>query len=262
MMKSVRAQLKGVVISTVVVAAFFLARGLPPETSLHVLASRGHMEAMCRNLRWGVSPNARNTFLETPLHIAAALGRPGAMTLLLHVGADLEARDGDDRTPLMCSWLAPQAMRVLLNAGADTHARAQLPCLRECTVLHLAACSVEPNAVELLLHFGAAPDARDEIGQTPLHWGAKRGRIEVLKSLLLAADDVNVPDESGRTPLHLAAKAGQFDVIRLLVARGADPVLRDKGGRRPIDLARDSGEKGTDKVVEFLAGLRESPSEK
>uniref|UniRef100_A0A3P9I7K0 Ankyrin repeat domain-containing protein 54 n=1 Tax=Oryzias latipes TaxID=8090 RepID=A0A3P9I7K0_ORYLA len=56
------------------------------------------------------------------------------------------------------------------------------------TALHFSSCNGNNSIVQLLLSFGADPNQRDSLGNTPLHLGA---RVDAL-------------DRAGRTPLHLA----------------------------------------------------------
>jgi len=51
------------------------------------------------------------------------------------------------------------------------------------------------------------------------------------------------------TPLHFAARGGHVDVIRTLLAKGADANLKSKGGRTALDLAK---EKNQTDVIELL----------
>jgi ankyrin repeat protein len=80
------------------------------------------------------------------------------------------------------------------------------------TPIQLAAAGGFYEIAELLIEAGAAADARDAYGTTPLHEAVSRGRRELPKGrfkdvaeLLLARDaDVNARDEQGQTPLHAA----------------------------------------------------------
>ena len=74
----------------------------------------------------------------------------------------------------------------------------------------------------LLLDRGAAVDARNSEGITPLYIAAQYGRTEVAALLLWrgAAVDALAVDDS--TPLHIASEEGHADVCRVLLQHGAD----------------------------------------
>lgn len=63
--------------------------------------------------------------------------------------------------------------------------------------------AAEASDVVRCLQAGADPNARDEDGETPLHW-AKTG--EVVAMLLQAGADLDAREKYGMTPLHTAAK--------------------------------------------------------
>jgi hypothetical protein len=87
--------------------------------------------------------------------------------------------------------------------------------------IHVVAYFGLHNMVELLLaQDGVDPDSKDEKGQTPLSWAAKRGHGAVVE-LLLAREgvDPDSKDNYGQTPLSWAAENGHEAVVELLLAR-------------------------------------------
>ena len=76
--------------------------------------------------------------------------------------------------------------------------------------------------VRRLLAAGAAVDAADGAGQTPLHYVAASGHSEAATALLSAGAAVDAADTDGLTPLHWAAYYRQSGVLRLLLRSGAD----------------------------------------
>ena len=136
----------------------------------------------------GADLEARALLGGTPLHLAVAIGNPSAVKALLDAGANLEARADKGNTPLHWAagfstspdwdrenplaswgpyraWLQWLAMKILLKAGADPNARAELGI----TPLHTAALQSEnPAVVEALLAAGANPKAKADGGVTPV----------------------------------------------------------------------------------------------
>lgn len=84
----------------------------------------------------------------------------------------------------------------------------------------------------------AAVNARDDSGQTPLHWACDRGQAAAAQLLLsFPGADCNAADGEGMAPLHYAVLCDDAAVVRLLLARGADPRQKDASGESPLDAA-------------------------
>jgi len=110
------------------------------------------------------------------------------------------------------------------------------------TALHQAArCRRGEEAalpiVRLLLENGAALDARNAAGQTPLLYYAYAGLGRVVELLLDKGASFCYQDSQGRSPLHYAAREGRPAVVEILVKQGADASLKDDQGRTPLDYA-------------------------
>lgn len=83
--------------------------------------------------------------------------------------------------------------------------------------------------------------ARDEDGNTALHYAVWKGRTRVIQELLsmkkkkkdssgaedVLVVDVNVRDEDGSTPLHLAVSWGHKEVAQMLIDASADATIKD-----------------------------------
>ncbi|RYG94980.1 ankyrin repeat domain-containing protein, partial [archaeon] len=66
----------------------------------------------------------------------------------------------------------------------------------------------------------------------PLHWFTRS-----LLLVMLLGTPLNIPDRQGDTPLHYAAKFGHLDLCRLLVDRGAMVHMQNKAKQSPYDIA-------------------------
>ena len=80
------------------------------------------------------------------------------------------------------------------------------------TLLHRAAGAPiwrVPGLMQAFLAVGANKNARDENGQSPLHWEANWGRAAGVRSLLRAGADVDAKDKHVQTALHDAAFRGK-----------------------------------------------------
>lgn len=78
------------------------------------------------------------------------------------------------------------------------------------------------RAIQHLLKSGAAPDALDQNGYSPLHTAVARGRYLICKMLLRYGASLELPTQQGWTPLHLAAYKGHLEIIQLLAESHAD----------------------------------------
>jgi ankyrin repeat protein len=90
---------------------------------------------------------------------------------------------------------------------------------------------------EILLSHGADVNAKDVFFQTPLHYAATTGNIEVARILVAHRGDVDAKNRfySSR-PLHLAALNGHISIAKLLIENGADVNAQDAFGA-PVNMA-------------------------
>ena len=166
-----------------------------------------------------------------PLHYAVAAGRRDLVDLLLDAGADIDAPGfgGDDRLggagfrPVsLALWRNPYwgrrddlaLARHLLERGADYS-----PAVA-------AALGDESRLDELLRADAATANLAEACGKRPLSAAAERGHLAIVRRLLAAGADPNLP-EGQNCPrgfaLWAAAHHGHREVVDLLLAAGADP---------------------------------------
>ena len=92
------------------------------------------------------------------------------------------------------------------------------------------------------LQMGAAPDARDKDGKSPLHFATDNGSAEAVTALLDAGADLDARAVNGMTPLHFAAENGHAEAVTTLLEEGVDSNVRDNDGKLPLDYAADNGQ--------------------
>ena len=103
------------------------------------------------------------------------------------------------------------------------------------TALMLACLYKDGDSARLLLHKGAAINARDIVGSTALHYALRW----------------YLSDLADRAP---SGKDAQM--VRLLLAQGANPNVKARDGYTPLKLAKEKGDK---QILQMLqqAGAKE-----
>ena len=107
---------------------------------------------------------------------------------------------------------------------------------RMCTQKQAAAI-LQVHADTLQKFFRADPEARDEVGCTPLQKASRRGHCGAVLVLLQRGVEVNSLDRESRSPLHRAALRGHPEVAELLLENGADVNKMDRDGNTPLSWA-------------------------
>jgi hypothetical protein len=87
--------------------------------------------------------------------------------------------------------------------------------------LQSAAASGDTVQTTALLNRGAALDARDDHGRTPLMLAVMQGRLDVVRLLLNRGADPTIADGTGRTPLQQAKQQNLREIAALLERAGA-----------------------------------------
>ena len=131
-------------------------------------------------------------------------------------------------------------------------------------VLSIAAApAVQPQEVFDLLRKGDVPavkaliekspqllEARDGDGDTPLHYAAHAGSVELINYFIDKGSKLELQDAQRKTPLHLAAMFDRKDAVAELLKRGAVLETRDDYGRTVLILcARERGQSATGRVL-------------
>ncbi|KDQ07851.1 hypothetical protein BOTBODRAFT_82704, partial [Botryobasidium botryosum FD-172 SS1] len=153
-------------------------------------------------LQSGADANIQDYHGYTPLHIAARCGSTPNVKALLQSGANPHIHDDGGRTALHAATQKEDCVdtvSVLLDAGADVNAKDHSSGR---TPLHYASQRCLPSVTQLLLKFGANPDARDWIYHTALHGAMQRADCaQTIPALLEAGADADARDKGGKTPL-------------------------------------------------------------
>lgn len=88
-------------------------------------------------------------------------------------------------------------------------------------LLHILASGERERALEMISK-GIALHAADEDGNTPAHYAARLGDLEMLQELHEHTSPLFEQNMRGETPMHAAIGAGQVDVVKALLRKGRD----------------------------------------
>jgi ankyrin repeat protein len=155
--------------------------------------------------------DAVNKAGDTPLAVALVTGRAGVFRDLLAAGAAAK--------PLLALATLARSSDIAAKAleqGADPNERQP----NGETVMHVAAGRGCVGIVEMLIAAGGDVDARDVVGQTPLHRALEFR--DVMATLLRGGASIDARDSSGRTPLAVAVSSGRVETSLTLLDAGAD----------------------------------------
>lgn len=120
--------------------------------------------------------------------------------------------------------------------------------------LHFAVGMNDIEIVKALLSAGVdvdIPNKSEDTGyvdETALHNAAFWGRLEIGRLLIEAGADVNALTQQKSTPLHSAARMTNVEFARLLLENGAKIDSQDRDGETPLDWCRELNSTNADRI--------------
>jgi len=123
----------------------------------------------------------------------------------------------------------------------------------------LAQCVAEDKVedVSLFLAAGFSPDTKDKNGIPLIGICARNGHLKTLEFLLHSGAHVNmIAEDRGSTALFDSAMGRHTSLVRALIAAGADVNLPSKGGQTPLVVVVGAGD---DEIVEMLVKAGADP---
>jgi ankyrin repeat protein len=193
----------------------------------------------------------------TPLEIAASGASLASIKLLLQYGAKVNVQSKPGRTALMAATANADTgvASLLLDEGADINFRDS----RRMTALLVAVSNpqVPPATIYLLLARGAAIEASDEYGDTPLLAACRYGSKSTVRLLIDRGANVNAQEPFHEAALFLLVLCSPgpkdhkaAEMIPLLLAHGAKPYVTANHGTTALAMARYA--KRRDLIAAFL----------
>jgi 26S proteasome non-ATPase regulatory subunit 10 len=175
-----------------------------------------------------------------PIHWAVSYNHLPIVELLVQTKSfDADAPDGSGWTSLMMACSRKEAdaiVSLLISKDADVNAKNN----NGQTALHFCASKNNLDLTRLLLKEKASARTKDKRGQLPLHRAAAVGSVPMIKELLgPGKSPLNATDIDGMTALHHAIAEGHGDAALLLLTSGADFDKKDANDHVALDLVPD-----------------------
>ncbi|KID83973.1 Ankyrin repeat-containing domain protein [Metarhizium guizhouense ARSEF 977] len=254
-----------------------------PRTPIQVASYLGLTEVLSE-LVANLHPSNKDTELTKAMEYAASKGHANVIRLLAELGVRAEgallraswigdnatvtellkthrtyinSRGGPDGvyTPLLQAARCGHAdsFAKLQSEGADPNAVAAHTNL---TALHLAARIGQRAIVQLLITAKVPLASVDAQGYGALHYAAQGGFEEIVRCMIIAANDPAIlADESrvsqvllandqtrdSNTPLHLAASNGHLKTVETLLEMKAKPGILNDRKYTPLHCAAEGG---------------------
>ncbi len=206
----------------------------PPQQSeiaqyrgLLAAAAKGDLAAVKSEIKAGTDLNARDPKGRTALMLAGYAEHHEVAEALIQAGADLNALEHQAYDLLTISSVQNdlKMVKLAIAAGADTK---QITSPYEGTALIAAAHLGHVAVVDALIAGGAPLDHVNNLNWTALIEAIVLGdggenHTQIVRALISAGADVNIPDGNGVTPLGLAMRRGYSSISEILKAAGAKP---------------------------------------
>jgi len=184
----------------------------------------------------------------TPLCYAARAGHKPALMVLLEHEANIEQPSYGGLRPLhhACNVFAETVMEVLLEAGADANAKDD----KGNTPIHWI---VGRGALSMMMTLvdkgGANLDCTNAEGSTPLMRGASAGQKTVTAKLIALRANLDKADKDGNTALHYAARGGFTDIVQQCLDAKCKIDIKNKGGKTAQAMAEEHEEHAIAEII-------------
>lgn len=220
--------------------AYLAPKNYSGNTALHLAIKSQHPDpkivALLLNA-WPRNANAKDSDGSTPLHHAAQLNNLEFVKLLLESKADASIKNKAGLNALHSSILEKNIETTILLLQNQPRIINDKD-VNQNTPLHYAAIQGRLELAKFLLENKADPRSKNNMGQLPLHQSVIANNIQMTK-LLLQIDPslVNEKDQFGYTPLQLAVLSYSMELVILLLEFNADPRIKNANEQLPLHLS-------------------------
>ncbi|XP_063393978.1 histone-lysine N-methyltransferase EHMT1 [Cydia fagiglandana] len=186
------------------------------------------MIVSCPDINKPVTPSGG-----TVAHAAARRGHLAALYLAQYAGANMDAEDARSLTPLMCAVraLSKKTQSKPKHTDSDVEMDADPESEKEDDKSETGSDEELLKVIRYLVAAGCDANLPGPEGMTALHTAARYGHKEACAAILGSArSQVDPRDHGGWTPLVWAAEHSHAAVVRLLLEHGADPTAMDIEG--------------------------------
>jgi ankyrin repeat protein len=204
------------------------------STPLSAAVSSGNESAVTYLLESGADPNLYGGSCHSPLQLAVYHSRLDLARLLVKK-VDVNARGGLCGSPLhAAAWIGNvELVEMLLSHGAsaDLNARPFGTPLHALLFEEYHPGPLTRKITQLLFDGGAAIDAPDFGGRTPLMAAIPNHPESDIEMLLSLKADPNVRDSTSTMALHQAVLCSSVAMVEMFLKKGAHPTALDGRGR-------------------------------
>ena len=121
----------------------------------------------------------------------------------------------------------------------------------------LKICQFSEDTTELINHVlceGASINTCDRNGRTPLHFGCKRQKLNLVRVMLEQKDiQVDMRDNGGETALMKAVTTHNLTLLKMILNEGANPVLTNGLKQSCLTLSKlESDDEETAEIIDLL----------
>lgn len=199
------------------------------ETPLFRAVRNDNIEVIKYLLTKGANVNSKSEG-DSLLHIS--LGNKKITEILILYGADINAKNKNGQTPL--EFLMPRKFYksarldevleiVDLLKTVKNKIDSKDKKFEQIREFYVAVTSGKLEAVKKLIKKGLnANSVLFERGDSPLHWAAEWGQVEVAKYLIENGAEINKKNGELWPPLHIAIQTNHMDMVKLLLNNKAD----------------------------------------
>jgi len=225
---------------------------LEKNTPLHTTCSqnchsREKVEIARYLLKREANPNLKNTYEQTPLALACSTGNLELVKLLFEHGAKCDPQEDADK-PNNLLRIACDAPRergnfeiikfLVEEKGYDITQKTK----DEETMLHFymfrtPSKEIKISHIRYFLENGIDVNAKNNFGNTPLHWACTKRNFELIKFLVSQGADVNAKGQLDNTPLTYVSDndyTNRNDWIKYLIENGADVNAKTTNGEHVL----------------------------